>query len=110
LGSCFDGAAAGAARRRPRWCRCRRPPTTADLAGKYRSLEAFAHFPKHPGQQIDLHRVGYLFMLSTPEDVSSFERDVTLQNQVGVTTRMIDVAEAARLSPLIETDGLLAAA
>jgi sarcosine oxidase, subunit beta len=75
-----------------------------------RSLEAFARFPERPGQQIDLHRVGYLFLLSTPDDVSSFERDVALQNQLGVTSRMIDVAEAARLSPLIETDGLLAAA
>lgn len=75
-----------------------------------RSLEAFARFTERPGQEIDLHRVGYLFLLSTPEDVSAFERDVALQNQLGVTSRMIDVAEAARLSPLIATDGLLAAA
>jgi sarcosine oxidase, subunit beta len=74
-----------------------------------RSLEAFARFPEHPGQEIDLHRVGYLFLLSTPEDVTSFERDVTLQNELGVTTRMIDVAEAKARSGLIETDGLLAA-
>ncbi|GAA2902288.1 FAD-dependent oxidoreductase [Actinoplanes cyaneus] len=75
-----------------------------------RSLRAFADFGKRPGQEIDLHRVGYLFLLSTPEDVTSFERDVRLQNSLGVTSRMIDVAEAKRLSPLIETGGLLAAA
>ena len=75
-----------------------------------RSLEAFARFAQHPGQEIDLHRVGYLFLLSTPADVSSFERDVELQNELGVTTRMIDVAEAKALSGLIESDGLLAAA
>ncbi len=74
-----------------------------------RSLEAFGRFAQRPGQEIDLHRVGYLFLLSTPEHVASFERDVTLQNELGVTTRMIDVAEAKALSPLIETDGLLAA-
>ena len=75
-----------------------------------RSLEAFGRFAERPGQEIDLHRVGYLFLLSTPERVASFERDVALQNELGVPSRMIDVAEAEALSPLIATDGLLAAA
>jgi sarcosine oxidase subunit beta len=75
-----------------------------------RSLEAFARFGQRPGQEIDLHRVGYLFLLSTSEDVESFERDVELQNELGVTSRMIDVAEAESLSPLINTEGLVAAA
>ena len=42
--------------------------------------------------------------------MAAFERDVALQNELGVPSRMIDVAEAEALSPLIETDGLLAAA
>jgi len=75
-----------------------------------RSLEAFARFGTRPGQEIDLHRVGYLFLLSHPDDVAAFERSVRLQNDLGVPSRMIDVAEAMRLSPLIETEGLLAAA
>jgi sarcosine oxidase subunit beta len=75
-----------------------------------RSLEAFARFGERPGQEIDLHRVGYLFLLSSPEDVASFEADVALQNELGVASRMIDVAEATALSPLISADGLLAAA
>jgi sarcosine oxidase subunit beta len=75
-----------------------------------RSLEAFARFGTRPGQEIDLRRVGYLFLLSRPDDVAAFERSVRLQNELGVPSRMIDVAEAKRLSPLIETRGLLAAA
>jgi sarcosine oxidase subunit beta len=75
-----------------------------------RSLTAFTRFRERPGQEIDLHQVGYLFLLSTSDDVASFERDVALQNELGVTSRMIDVDEARRLSPLIDTDGLLAAA
>jgi sarcosine oxidase subunit beta len=75
-----------------------------------RSLEAFTRFRDRPGQEIDLHRVGYLFLLSRPEDVASFERSVALQNELGVPSRMITVAEARRLSPLIDADGLLAAA
>jgi sarcosine oxidase subunit beta len=75
-----------------------------------RSLEAFARFGERPGQEIDLHRVGYLFLLSRPEDVAAFERGVALQNELGVPSRMISAAEARRLSPLIGADGLLAAA
>ncbi|WP_406334595.1 NAD(P)/FAD-dependent oxidoreductase [Streptomyces sp. NBC_00203] len=75
-----------------------------------RSLEAFARFGEELGQDIGLHRVGYLFLLSTPEEVAAFEAGVRLQNGLGVPSRMIDPAEARRLSPLITTDGLLAAA
>jgi sarcosine oxidase subunit beta len=75
-----------------------------------RSLEAFARFGDELGQDIGLHRVGYLFLLSTPEEVTAFEAGVRLQNAHGVPSRLIDPAEARRLSPLITTDGLLAAA
>jgi sarcosine oxidase subunit beta len=75
-----------------------------------RSLEAFGRFEEDTGYDIGLHRVGYLFLLSTPEEVSSFEAGVRLQNSLGVPSRLIDPAEARRLSPLITTDGLLAAA
>ncbi|MFG1669365.1 NAD(P)/FAD-dependent oxidoreductase [Streptomyces sp. Y7] len=75
-----------------------------------RSLQAFARFGLEMGHDIGLHRVGYLFLLSTPEEVAGFEASVRLQNSLGVPSRMIDPAEAQRLSPLITTDGLLAAA
>jgi sarcosine oxidase, subunit beta len=75
-----------------------------------RSLEAFAQFGRRPGQEVDLRRVGYLFLLSTAADVAAFTRDVRLQNELGVASRMIDAAEAGRRCPLIDTDGVLAAA
>lgn len=75
-----------------------------------RSLRAFETFADTFGQEIDLHQVGYLFLLSTPEHVAAFERNVALQNAMGVPSRMVDVAEAVALSPLVDPDGLLAAA
>ena len=75
-----------------------------------RSLEAFARFGERPGQEIDLHRVGYLFLLDRPEHVRAMADAVALQNALGVPSRMVDPQEAQRLSPLISTDGLLAAA
>ncbi|MEU4695254.1 FAD-binding oxidoreductase [Actinoplanes sp. NPDC023714] len=75
-----------------------------------RSLETFADFPNRFGQEIDFKRVGYLFLLDDPGDVAAFEANVALQNDLGIPSRMIGVAEAKRLSPLIATDHLLAAA
>jgi glycine/D-amino acid oxidase-like deaminating enzyme len=74
-----------------------------------RSLEAFARFGERPGQEIDLHGVGYLFLLSTPEQVELFEESTRLQNAAGQPTRMLDVAEAVRLAPILSPDGLVAA-
>jgi sarcosine oxidase subunit beta len=74
-----------------------------------RSMRTFETFAERFAQEIDFHRVGYLFLLDSPADVGSFGDAVRIQNELGVPSRMISVAEAARLSPLISTDGLLAA-
>jgi sarcosine oxidase subunit beta len=75
-----------------------------------RSLRAFADFRARPGQEIDFRQIGYLFLLSRAEDVTAFEQSVALQRQFGVPSQLIQPTEAKRLSPLISTDGLLAAA
>ena len=75
-----------------------------------RSLEAFSRFGERPGQEIDLQRVGYLFLLDAAQDVRSFEVAVTMQNELGVPSRMVGPAEVASLCPLVETGDLLAAA
>jgi len=74
-----------------------------------RSLEAFKAFDRRPGWEIDLHEVGYLFLLTREEDVDAFTRSVALQNEVGIPTRMVTPEEARELSPLLEVDGVLAA-
>ncbi|PKW17696.1 NAD(P)/FAD-dependent oxidoreductase [Saccharopolyspora spinosa] len=75
-----------------------------------RSLSAFEDFARRPGGEIDLKQFGYLFLLSDPEDVTTFERSVRLQNEFGVPSRMLTVAEACELSSYVVPDGLLAAA
>jgi sarcosine oxidase subunit beta len=74
-----------------------------------RSLEAFARFGRRPGQEIDLHRVGYLFLLETDDQVELFRESTRLQNAVGQPTRMIDVDEAVQLAPIVTPDGLAGA-
>jgi len=75
-----------------------------------RSLEAFADFGRRPGAEIDLRRAGYLFVLTRPEDVETFERSIALQNSLGVPSRLVSPSEARDLCPLLEVDDVLAAA
>ncbi|MGW5188838.1 NAD(P)/FAD-dependent oxidoreductase [Kribbella sp. NPDC004138] len=78
-----------------------------------RSLEAFARFGDRPGQEIDLHRVGYLFLLETAEQVEHFRESTDLQNRLpetaGLPTRMVSVDEAVSLAPIVAPDGLVGA-
>ncbi len=75
-----------------------------------RSLEAFERFGDRPGADVDLHQVGYLFLLTTPDDVATYEASVALQNDLGVASRMLGPREAATLAPVVTTDDVLAAA
>jgi len=74
-----------------------------------RSVEAFSRFAERPGGEIDFNQVGYLFLLDRPEDVVAFEEGVAVQNELGVPSRVVEPAEAARLSPLAGLEGVLAA-
>ncbi len=75
-----------------------------------RSLEAWGAFGERPGAEIDLRRVGYLFLLSSATEVTLFERSVAMQNELGLPSRMVSVEEATELSPLARLDGVLAGA
>jgi sarcosine oxidase, subunit beta len=75
-----------------------------------RSLEAWGAFGERPGAEIDLRRVGYLFLLSSPEEVTQFERSIEMQNRLGLPSRMITPDEAHELSPLAGLEGVLAGA
>jgi sarcosine oxidase subunit beta len=75
-----------------------------------RSLEAWAAFGERPGWEIELQRVGYLFLLSSDADVTEFERGVEMQNRLGLPSRMVSVEEAHELSPLAGLEGVLAGA
>ncbi len=75
-----------------------------------RSLEAWGAFGERPGAEIDLRRVGYLFLLSSAAEVAQFERSVRMQNELGLPSRMVSVDEAAELSPVAGLDGVLAGA
>ncbi|GAB3700055.1 NAD(P)/FAD-dependent oxidoreductase [Mariniluteicoccus flavus] len=75
-----------------------------------RSLETFENFQQKFDQDIDLHQVGYLFLLDNDQALKAFERNAELQTGLGLESHIISVEEAKRRSPYISTDGLVAAA
>lgn len=74
-----------------------------------RSLAAFEAFENRPGGDIGLHQNGYLFLLTNPADVVTFEQDVALQQSLGVPSVMLTAAQAAELSPFVDVSDVLAA-
>jgi len=69
-------------------------------------LERFADEVGHP---IDFHQDGYLFLLSSPSSVDTFQRNVALQRQLGVDVQWLDGRAAAALAPGLNAEGILAA-
>ena len=75
-----------------------------------RGLTAFEQFHTRPGWAIDLHQVGYLFVITDPDDLAAYEESIILQQQMGVDSRLLTRREASELAPGIVVDDVLAAA
>jgi sarcosine oxidase subunit beta len=72
-------------------------------------IRRYERFAEEPGGEIDFKQWGYLFLLTTQEEVASFTRSVELQRSLGVPSRVIDAREAAAIVPQLRVDDLLAA-
>ncbi|ABG92174.1 MULTISPECIES: NAD(P)/FAD-dependent oxidoreductase [Rhodococcus] len=81
----------------------------ANIAIGLRGLDVYSRFAQEYHQEIDFSRDGYLYLLSDQANVDIFTESVALQNRHGVPSRMVTPEAAQKISPLISTDGLLAA-
>jgi sarcosine oxidase subunit beta len=72
------------------------------------SLPMLERFEAETGQAIDFRKCGYLFLLTTPDDVAAFKRNVAMQNRLGVGTQWLDGDEIRRRLPLMRLDDVLA--
>ena len=73
------------------------------------SIALFERFEEEFDQPIDFRQDGYLFLLSRPETVAAFRRNVELQTRFGVPVEWLDADEAIRRSPGTRPDGIVAA-
>ncbi len=72
------------------------------------SLPMLDRFEEELGQPIDLRYCGYLFLLTSEEDVAVFRRNVEMQHRLGVQTEWLDPAQIAAIAPLLDLEGVLA--
>ena len=56
-----------------------------------------------------LRQGGYLFLARTPDLRETLEKSVALQNECGLSTRMLSPGEARRIVPELDVSGVLAA-
>jgi sarcosine oxidase subunit beta len=73
------------------------------------SLPMLDGFEEELGQAIDLRRWGYLFLLTTENDVTTFQATVSLQHRLGVMTEWLTGDEVCRRLPLMALEDVLAA-
>jgi sarcosine oxidase subunit beta len=74
------------------------------------SLPLLDRFEAQLGQPINLRRTGYLFLLDHRADLEVFERNVAMQNRLGVPSRLLSHDEAVARAPLIRMDDIIGAA
>src|SRR5262249_35293705 len=77
------------------------------------SLESVAmilRFAEELDHPVDVHQHGYLFLLSSDEELAAFRRNVALQNRLGVPAEMLGLEEIARLAPHLSLDGVASGA
>lgn len=74
------------------------------------SIRRLERFEVDVGAALDLRLYGYLFLLTTADDVAGFEAAIALQHDYGIDSRLLPPAEAQALVPQLEVDDVLAAA
>jgi sarcosine oxidase subunit beta len=72
-------------------------------------IRRFERFAEEPGGEIDFKQWGYLFLLTSSDDVASFERSLDVQRAQGVPSRLLSAIEAEEIVPGLEVDDVLAA-
>lgn len=94
---------------------------TADAAGGVRlqfstatniqlslySMDYWENFEERFGVDINFRQQGYLFLLTSDENVAAFRKNVTLQQELGVPVRWVNPDEIAELNPSISMEGIL---
>jgi sarcosine oxidase subunit beta len=75
----------------------------------HRSIGFWNDFEARTGAPFDFRRHGYLFLLTTGEQLGTFRRAVAMQNELGIDSRIVSSAEVADLVPGTITEDLLGA-
>lgn len=95
--------------------------STADAAGGIRlqfstganielmqiSIDYWENFEERFGQFINFRQQGYLFLLTSEDNVAEFKTNLDLQQSMGVPARWVTPDDIAELNPAVNLDGIL---
>lgn len=81
--------------------------TTVNIELSKLSIGMMERFGDGMGQDVGLRRCGYLFMLDNADDLARFRKNVELQNQLGVQSRMVGPEEIGGLVPEVDRRGIV---
>ena len=72
------------------------------------SIHMLKRFEAEIGHSLDFRQIGYLFVLTRPQDVVDWQHNMEMWHRIGLTeARWVDAAEAARMVPILNTEDVL---
>ena len=74
------------------------------------SLTTYLEAEKESGQSVGFHTTGSLRLATSTEELESYKRLEPLYDQMGISYRVVEADEVARLNPLVNPSGLYGAA
>ena len=84
-------------------------PTETEIRFSLEAIGVFERFQEEFGVDIGYRKIGYLFLISDPEDLAGYRERMALQRRLGVDVREIAPAEARAIVPALRVDDLIAA-
>jgi sarcosine oxidase subunit beta len=72
------------------------------------SVRMLQEFEQETGHAADFRQIGYLFLLTLPQQVEEFRANMEMWHRLGLTeARWVDADEAARMVPILNVDDVL---
>jgi sarcosine oxidase subunit beta len=82
--------------------------TEVNIRLSLHSLPMLERFKDEIGQEIDYRKIGYLFLLTNPDEVTIFKHNVDLQNSLGAKTQWMSGDKIREWLPMMHLEDVLA--
>ena len=83
--------------------------TETEIRFSLESIRVFERFDDEFGVDPGYRKIGYLFLVSDPDDLRGFQTRIALQRRLGVDVRVLAPDDARKLVPALRVDDLIAA-
>src|SRR5215472_7863573 len=80
----------------------------ANVRLQRKSVRMFEDFERETGHPADFRQIGYLFVLTLPQQVEDFRQNMEMWHSVGLSeARWVDADEASRMVPVLNVEDVL---